>query len=587
KTKERLVMNLLKIVFVTFLFLIIPALRAEDIDVEVSPPEPLMNESFFVSFKIKTTGNVEPYISFTPSGAVVQGKREQGVSISTTVINGKFTTSREQSYVYELIAEHQGQVTLRNIKVEIGGKVTNVKDVHVNVLAQAKKLADAFMEATASKTKVYLGEAIDVNYYLYFKTSISANDVKEFPKLNKFIKRFHHINAPVETVQYKGQVFKRILAYSAKLFAEKIGNAVLDPMTISVQIIENDYNSPFGGFGMGSQHYKNKDLASPRIEVEVLPLPAENVPAGFTGLVGEHEFNLSVAKTKYLVNEPIEVKLEVKGKGALENMDAPAIYTDNSLEQFDTKSEVTELGVTSAKKLFEYTYLARGPLNIKARELSLSYFDPNSGKYVEKKITVPGIEVSGVAASSADGASTGQGQSANKDQSNTPPESDFLSKLFSSDASSKKIDKNTIGLVGPAMSGQGRWFERWFDLVNMALALIIMSLLGKWYFDSRNSKPTSGHQSTEVKKLIAQMKSKGLNYSELYKVITVLDRQNKMASGGVSIFLIIEESHLSVEAKSYFKNALLVCEEKAFGIDRNDKKIEFKGNFFKEILKLI
>lgn len=267
-------MKLIQFLFITLFFVSISNLRAEEIEVEVSPPEALMNESFFVTFKIKTNGSVEPYISFTPSGAVVQGKSEQGVSISTTVINGKFTTSREQSYVYELIAERQGQVTLRNIKVEIGGKINNVKDVHINVLSQARKVPDAFMEATASKTRVYLGEAIDVNYYLYFKTSISANDVKEFPKLNKFIKRFHHINSPVETVQYKGQVFKRILAYSAKLFPEKIGNAVLDPMTISVQIVENDYSSPFGGFGMGSQRYKNKDLASPRIEVEVLPLPS-------------------------------------------------------------------------------------------------------------------------------------------------------------------------------------------------------------------------------------------------------------------------------------------------------------------------
>lgn len=581
-------MKLIKLLFITFLFLVIPALRAEEIEVEVSPPEPLMNESFFVTFKVKTTGNVEPYISFTPSGAVVQGKSEQGVSISTTVINGKFTTSREQSYVYELFADHQGQVTLRNIKVEIGGKVNNVKDVRINVLAQARKVADAFMEATASKTRVYLGEAIDVNYYLYFKTSIAANDVKEFPKLNKFIKRFHHINSPVETVQYKGQVLKRILAYSAKLFPEKVGSAVLDPMTISVQVVENDYSSPFGGFGMGSQHYKNKDLASPRIEIEVLPLPSENVPAGFTGLVGEHEFSLSIGKTKYLVNEPIEVKLEAKGKGALENMDAPAIYTDNSLEQFDTKSEVTELGTQAAKKVFEYTYLARGPMSLKPRDLILAYFDPSSGRYIEKKVVVPGIEVSGVAApsSSTSGSNQGQDQSKNKDQTSSSPESDFLSKLFSSNDSSKKIDKNTIGLVGPMMKGETKWFDRWFDLLNIGLSAIILVILGKWYYETKNIIPT-GDRVTEVKKIIAQMKSKGLNYSELYKALSFLDKQNKMAGGGVSIFQVIDETPLNIEAKSYFKNALLVCEEKTFGINKKDKKAEFEGHHFREILKYI
>jgi hypothetical protein len=576
---------LIKIIF----FLSIATIQAQEVNVEVSPPEPLMSESFFVTFVVKTTGNVEPYISFTPVGAVVQGKREQGVSISTTVINGKFTTSREQSYVYELFADHQGQVTLKNIKIEIGGKTSTLKDVHVNVLAQAKKIPDAFMEATASKTKVYLGEAIDVNYYLYFKTSISANDVKEFPKLNKFIKRFHHINSPVETVQYKGQVLKRILAYSAKLFPEKIGNAVLDPMTISVQIIENDYSSPFGGFGMGSQRYKNKDLASPRIEIEVLPLPSENVPSGFTGLVGEHEFSLSVAKAKYLVNEPIEVKLEVKGKGALENLDAPAIYTDNSLEQFDTKSEVTELGTQLAKKVFEYTFLARGPLAIKARELSLAYFDPASGRYIEKKVTVPAIEVSGVAATTSGQGeikNSSQDQSKGKEQLSTSSTNDFLSSLFSKNESQNKGEKNILGLVGPNLNTNSSLFDQWLNLLNLFLGIVSIVLLAFWYFQAK-AMITVGNLNSEIKKLVAQMKSKGLNYSDLYKVLSVLDKKNKMANGGFSITQVIDESDMKENSKVYFKNALIVCEDKTFGLSKNDKKVDFESKHFKELIKYL
>lgn len=578
-------MNFLKLTLSIFLIFSFTQVKAEQVDVEVSPPEPLMNESFYVSFKIKTTGNVEPYISFTPSGATVQGKSEQGVSISTTVINGKFTTSREQSYVYELVAERQGQVTLKNIKVEIGGKVTNVNDVRVNVLAQARKVPDAFMEATASKTKVYVGEAIDVNYYLYFKTAISANDVKEFPKLNKFIKRFHHINSPVETVQYKGQVFKRILAYSAKLFPEKVGHAVLDPMTISVQIIESDYSSPFGSFGMGAQRYKNKDLASPRIEVEVLPLPAENVPAGFTGLVGEHEFSINIPKTKYLVNEPIEVKLEVKGKGALENMDAPSIYSDNSLEQFDTKSEVTELGTQAAKKVFEYTFLARGPMNINQRDLSLAYFDPSSGRYIEKKISIAGLEVSGVAAASSS-VSPNTNETKSKALEKSDDSNSFLDKLFNQSDTNKKIAPNSLGVVGPMMKGESRWFSRWFDILNILLLLTVVIILVKWYSELIDGKFTTD-QNKEAKKIISQMKSKGVSYSSLFQVVSQLDKQKRIEATGVSIFNVIEESQLSKEAKLYFKDLLKTCEEKAFGVASNNKSADFNSKHFKELLKNI
>ncbi len=578
-------MKTIKLLFFIFVIGLLPSLKAAEVDVEVSPPEPLMNESFFVTFKVKTTGNVEPYISFTPVGATVQGKREQGVSISTTVINGKFTTTREQNYVYELIAERAGQVTIKNIKIEIDGKITNVKDVHANVLSQARRVPDVFVEAQASKTKIYLGEGIDVNYYLFLKTTLTSYDVKEFPKLNKFIKRFHHINTPPEMVQYKGQVFKRFFLYSARLFPEKVGPAVLDPMTVTLQVVESDYSSPFGGFGMGSQRVKNKELSSQRIEVEVLPLPSENVPPGFTGMVGEHDFTLSIPKNKYLVNEPIEIKLEAKGKGALENMDAPTIYSDNNLEQFDTKSEVSEIGTQSAKKVFEYTLLARGPLSIKQRELSLAYFDPATGRYVEKKLTIPPLEVSGVATQATGGGSP-QAQPKNKEQRESEGE-DFLSKLFSSSSSGKKIDKNPIGLVGPNLKGEVHWFERWVDLINMAIVLMILGVLANWYFLTRNTAVTTSGSAYEIKKDIAHMKSKGLNYSDLYKVVAALDTQNRMSSGGVSINQIIDESSLSIEAKSYFRQTLQVCEEKNFGLNKQDRKIAFENKHFKELLKNI
>jgi hypothetical protein len=580
-------MKILKLLSLVLTLVVLPALHAEDVDVEISPPEPLMNESFFLTFKVKTTGSTEPYISFSPVGATVQGKREQGVSISTTVINGKFTTTREQNYVYELVAERPGQVTIKNIKVEMGGKTSSVKELHVNVLAQAKRIPDVFVEAQASKTKVYLGEGLDVNYYLYLKTSLTSYDIKEFPKLNKFIKRFHHITTPPETVQFHGQVFKRFFLYSARLFAEKVGNAVLDPMSVSVQIVESDYNSPFGGFGMGSQRLKTKELSSQRIEVEVLPLPSENVPPGFTGMVGEHEFSLSVPKNKYLVNEPIEIKLEVKGKGALENMDAPVIYADNNLEQFDTKSEVTELGNQAAKKVFEYTLLARGPLNIKQRELPLAYFDPATGRYVEKKVTVPALEVSGVAAVNT-GSGAQQAQAKAKEQSGTKSD-DLLSRLFSSGSSegTRPVEKNQLGLVGPNLKGESRWFDRWFDVLNGILVLLIIGFGTKWYFENKGQITTSD-KGSEIKKEIAMLKRKGINYSELYKVVAALDKDNRMAGGGVSINRVIDESPLSNEAKTYFKFTLQVCEEKNFGINKQQvSKINFEGKFFRELLKYV
>ena len=545
---------------------------AEDVEVVVEPKEAVVNESFFVTFKFKVSGDDEPFISFTPYGASVLGKRSQGISISTVVINGKFTTTKEQAIVYELQADRTGQAYLRNIKVEIGGKTVNLKEVRITVLNEPRRVPDVFMEAEASKTKVYIGEGIDVNYYLYYKGAVGGADVKEFPKLNKFIKRFHRINLPPESVQYRGQILRRQLAYSARLYPEKVGSAVLDPMKMSIQIVENQY----GGFGFGTQTYKNRDIASPTIDVEVLPLPSEGVPSSFTGLVGEHQFSLNVPKNKFLINEPIEIKLEVRGKGALENFDAPEIFSDKNLEQFDTKSEVTELGNQEAKKIFEYTLLARGPVEIAARELALAYFDPASGKYIEKKISIPSLSVSGVAApQTQSSAPTPQNEEVKI------PGTSLLDGLFNK---GKDVTPNALGLVGPVPlndKGLGSYF---FHILNAVLGIIILLVCFQWYRSLKNMDLPKDHT---VKNSLKTLKKKGLNYPDLYKVLCTLDKDNKMSAGGVSVQNILESSSMSKEAKDYFKEALNSTEQVQYGQTANAKPVAFNNKHFSELVKYL
>lgn len=572
-------------IILILLYLTLAQSWAGDIETEVNPPEPVKNESFFLTFRIKNTGNDTPVITFIPSGAKILGKTEEGVSISTVVINGRFTTTREQNYVYELVSSQPNMVIIRNIKVDIGGKISTHPDLHITVIDQPRRIPDAFMEAQVSKTKAFVGEGIDVNYFLYFKTSMSANDVKEFPKLNRFIKKFHHINAPVETVQYHGEVLKRILAYSARIYPEKPGTATIDPMKISVQIIQNEYNSPFGGFGMGSQRYKNVDLASKSISVEVLPLPSENVPTGFTGLVGEHEFVFTPGKDKYLVNEPIELKLEARGKGALEKLEAPALYIDNGIEQFDTKGEMTEVGADSAKKVFEYTYLARQALTIKNREVSLAYFDPKSGKYVEKKINIPGIIVSGVASTGASGESSNQIKKPNEIKNNSIDDSDFFSRWFNRSANLQNSDNAiNLGLVSPLFTYGNQSSGQWVNWANYILIVVILTLL-IWVLTGDKSIRSTNAKLVEIKKHIQSIKKNGINYSDLYQIISALDKENMLIKNGVSLDKILSESKISPKAKEYFAEAINSCEGNAFAKAKVVNNIKYQEKYFNELIK--
>src|SRR5690606_7588045 len=195
----------------------------------------------------------------------------------------------------------------------------------------------------------------------------------------------------------------RKLIYKAKLYPEKVGKLRVDPFKLRVQYY-GGRQSVFGAFGLNS--VKTTSVSSPSLEINVKPLPAENVPADFTGLVGKHQFKLSLAKNKFLVNEAMEVKLEIEGEGALEKYDGPTIFTHPNIEAFDSRSEVLVNQNGPSRKIIEYTYLARGPLSLKPSVLTLSYFNPETKTYQSATLDVPAITVLGGAVASTPSATS-------------------------------------------------------------------------------------------------------------------------------------------------------------------------------------
>ena len=52
--------------------------------------------------------------------------------------------------------------------------------------------------------------------------------------------------------------------------------------------------------------------------MQVLPLPRENVPSGFGGAVGTYSLSLTVSPTNVAMGDPVTVKVQITGYGALE-----------------------------------------------------------------------------------------------------------------------------------------------------------------------------------------------------------------------------------------------------------------------------
>jgi hypothetical protein len=539
---------------------------AADLSVEVSPKEPIAGEPFSLIFKLKTNSSEDPDISFNPSGAEVVGRQNQGISIKTMYINGRLVTSKETVYTYELIAARPGNVRVSDIQVDIGSEKIRNPNLMITILKEPKQSPDIFAMAITDKNKAFVGEGITVRYYLYYKTGVTAVEIKEFPKLNRFTKRFLQEMDQPERVNFEGEVYYRQLKYSARLFTDKEGKYIVDPITLRVQFQERGQNDPFGGFGLGMRvgRMATRNVSSKSSEITVERLPADSVPPHFTGLVGKHHFELTTQKTKFLVNEPIELKLTVTGPGNLENFDEPKLINDPALEEFETNADLKIDTDISATKTFTYTFLGRGKTETKAATIPFSYFNPENGQYVTANINMPAIIVEG------------EGYNAVAPTSTPVPETPSLDKVLSFPQKTVQVPRE---ILAPLF--QLNYFKNYtIKIINGLLVLLIISILGFYYFKNGKTRDNSA-----LAKLINQIKKEGLSYNLVYETLnlTSLELEGQCIT---DVSNYIKSLNISNESKNYFSQTLSHLEKKEFYEKKSGAPITFNQQAFNELLKL-
>ncbi|PIK14466.1 BatD family protein [Halobacteriovorax sp. JY17] len=546
-----------KIISLILMLLTLTSFGSEKVSISILPNAPVLNEPFELIFKIKLTGDEEPYISFDPGGASVTGRSNGGVSLKTTIINGKFTTSKEVTYVYSMLSTRRGTLYIKNIEVDFGGgKTEKLKNLRINILREPQKPKDIFVMAIPSKTEVYVGEGFDVNYYLYQRVNVMGSELEKYPALGDFLKRFHLVNETIETVRFKDELYRRSLKYSARLFAQKAGKAQIDPLKLKVQYSSGTSRSNFG-FGIQLGQVRVRSFQSEKVEINVLPLPTENVPPYFSGLVGEHDFTLQVPRTKYVVNEAIEAKLEVQGVGALEAYEAPKLFKHKDLEEFDTKGEIQPINNQIQKKTFEYTYLARSSFDIEAHVEKVAYFDPVKKEYVTKEIQVPKISISGGAVKSSS-------------YSNSEKvKSEQLLPITSE-------EKSPLGIVGVNL-GKVKTSNKIINLINYIFAGVFLLLVISLFF-VRKRLSTNMEISKEI---IRDILKGNLSFSSLYSVLSLISDDL-----GKNVGEKVRESSLSEGAKSYFLSLLDSLERGTYSTEKGGKgKVNKKH--FKELRQVI
>jgi hypothetical protein len=131
-------------------------------------------------------------------------------------------------------------------------------------------------------------------------------------------------------------------------------------------------------------------LATESEPVQIMAVPRENSPATFNGAVGNYSLNVNAGPTNLTEGDPITVKIQIAGRGSIENLTLPDISWPNFITHPpDIKTETSDQFGFQGTKTFEYIATPQSP-DIKALPaVSFSFFDPD--QKIFRTLTQPPI----------------------------------------------------------------------------------------------------------------------------------------------------------------------------------------------------
>lgn len=337
--------------------------------------------------------------NFTPPNLkdfdVVSGPNQ---SNSVQYSNG--TMSQQLVISYGLVAKKEGKLTIGPASILSGGQRLETAPIVMEAVkgaagnqgqgggndpSQYNKVggSDLFIRTGISKNKCYLGEQVTIIQKVYCRYQIIGFQKFAQPTYDGFYSQ-------AQESASKGQLAMENLDgvnyYTYELFrtvaiASKSGKITLTPIEGDVVIRKQTNAKPRNVFEQffGAAGYEDIPVAvkSKPMVMEVLELPEDGRPAGFSGAVGSFSYKVQATRNELKANEAFNLKLTISGKGNLKLVDAPKLNLPEGFETYDPKT--TE---GPASKTFDYLVIPRNEGDYELSGLDFSYFNLDTKKYV-------------------------------------------------------------------------------------------------------------------------------------------------------------------------------------------------------------
>lgn len=318
------------------------------------------------------------------------GGREQRINF----VNGRQSSSLALKYFVN--PAQPGRYLIPAISVRVGGQTLTSTPLQLTVLPANNRTAPgvtgsqiprALLRIEVPHTNVFVGELLPVELALY-AINPRQYELGQLSAEGCTVGKSERMDTG--RVPMNGVLYTRT-GTRTTVVPNRAGPLRLGPLKGRVEVLvqaprrrtgdpfEDFFNDPF--FNRSSEVV---DVTAGTVPIKVLPLPTNNVPPGFTGAVGDYSLELSAAPTNVAVGDPVHLRIQISGKGALDSLTLPSLDTWKGFRVYPAVSrvEMTDSLGTTGSKIFEQDIVAENTEVKAIPALTFSFFDPVNAVYV-------------------------------------------------------------------------------------------------------------------------------------------------------------------------------------------------------------
>lgn len=385
-------------------------------DIKVSAPNLVSTgEQFKVTFSIEGEGKPSDFQWNCGSDFQLVWGPQKGFSSSTSIINGKVSSSSTSTYTYILMAGNAGKFTIAGATAKIKSRSISSPSITIEVVSggsgqnsqggqqgsgsapqpsQPSQPAgqasggDLYMKLLLSSTNVVVGQPINATVKLYQRVDIAGFEDAKFPSFNGFWSQDITPQGDISFTREKvgDEIWNTAVIRRYVIIPQASGDLVIDPSELVCRVyvkVASRGHSIFDGF-FDDYTTVSRKVVTPSVKVHVSPLPS-GAPASFGGGVGDFRISAKLDRDSLSAHEAGSLVVTVSGRGNVSLLEAPKISFPPDFEVYDVKATESidkASGSISGSRRYEYPFIPRSHGDFTIEPVRYSFYDVSKGRYV-------------------------------------------------------------------------------------------------------------------------------------------------------------------------------------------------------------